>query len=851
MIRLDMKPSFARVNVPSSWLSYSAMALPFPIQKGLFACAALVLLLIGLGIPSFAQDSAPIASGSSNYQKAPVNSILDLYEQLSGKHLIRDANLDGVPPVSMNATGLSKEDTLKLIEATLLLNNVAIIPVDEHSVKVVTIGINKNPRAEGIKLFANAVDLPNDDSIVSYYMPLNYINAQEAAGIFTQVAPVHTYGGYVPAPSAQAVVITENVSVIKQLIALKELIDAPPARVTSEWIQLNRADSDKVADILNKLLGIGANGAPATPAGPGGPVSVPADIGTSEPLSNEKNLISGSAQIISDPRSNRILLVSRPVNIPFLEQMIGQLDQPDIFMVPQRRPLKYVLAQDILPALEAALAQGKDEEDQLKKDQQTATQSAQGRNGQGTQGQAQPTQSASSSSGGTGAVSSVTPQLAQPTENDVPTVVTIGKTRLMADNKSNSIIVFGSPDVVSRVFDMVDQLDRKPLQVYLATVIGQLTVSQGEEFGIDILQKFQKIGQGGLASSNLNSSQVTGTGGGTFVPEPSSLTSVAGFPLPTGLTLYGAIGSTLNAYVRALETTDRFKIISRPSVYTTNNKLAVIASGSQVPVPGTSLSSIVATTGTTADQNAVSTTTVYEDVLLQLDIIPLINANHEVTLQIRQQNNSLGKNVNIGGNLVPIINTQEINTEVTVPNKSTVVIGGLITDNTTRDTSGVPWLSDIPILGYLFKDTTKSKERDELIIMIQPSVVETDADQLAVNEEEKQRTILGREAEQAATGIPGELPQSPTTPIVPVLAPQTDVKSVTVRTPYNSKSGASSTTTTTTTRTMKPTGTVLTPLGPSGPTSPVPALSSPAPDVGNGQMPPYPKPPPAPPTATP
>jgi type II secretion system protein D len=827
------------------------MALTFSLPRWLFVLAALIFLQPAGGLNALAQDSGPLTAGSSDYQKAPVNTILDLYERLSGKHLVRDANLDGVPPVSMNANGLTKEETIKLIEATLLLNNVAIVPVDENTVKVVTIGINKNPRAEGVKLYANAVDLPNDDEIVSYYMPLNYINPQEAAGIFTQVAPVHTYGGYVPAPSAQAVVITENVSVIRQLIALKELIDQPPAKVTSEWVQLNRADSDKVVDILNKMLGLGANGAPAAPPGPGGQVNVPPGLGNFEPLSNEKNLISGSAQIISDPRSNRILVVTRPVNIPFLEQMIGQLDQPDIFMVPQRRPLKYVLAQDILPALEAALAQGKDEEDQLKKDQQTATQAAQGRNGQGGQGAAQPAAAPSSGSSGTGSVSSVTPQLAQPTENDVPTVLTIGKTRLMADNRSNSIIVFGSPDVVARVFDMIDQLDRKPLQVYLATVIGQLTVSEGEEFGIDILQKFQKVGQGGIASSNLNSSQVTGTGGSSFVPEPSSLTSALGFPLPTGLTLYGAIGSTLNAYVRALETTDRFKIISRPSVYTTNNKLAVIASGSQVPVPGSSLSSVVATTGT-SDQNAVTTTTVYEDVLLQLDIIPLINANHEVTLQIRQQNNSLGKNVNIGGNLVPIINTQEINTEVTVPNKSTVVIGGLITDNTTRDTSGVPWLSDIPVLGYLFKDTTKSKERDELIIMIQPSVVETDADQLAVNEEEKQRTILGREAEQAATGIGETLPQSPTVPIVPVLEPQTDVNSVTIRTPYSSKNGVSyKTTTTTTTKTLKPSGTVLTPLGPSGPTSPVPGLSSPAPDVSNGQMPHYPQPPPQPPTTTP
>ena len=67
---------------------------------------------------------------------------------------------------------------------------------------------------------------------------------------------------------------------------------------------------------------------------------VPASLGGNEPVSNERNLISGPAQIIPDPRTNKILLVTRPVNIPFLEQMISQLDLTDTFMTPQRRPLK-------------------------------------------------------------------------------------------------------------------------------------------------------------------------------------------------------------------------------------------------------------------------------------------------------------------------------------------------------------------------------------------------------------------------------------------------------------------------------------------------------------------------------
>ena len=851
------------------------MPLSFPFLRELFLVATLIVATGASGTSALGQDTTPVNQGTTSYQNAPVNTILDLYETLTNKHLVRDANLSTVNPVSLNVTGLSKADTIRMIEQFLLLNGIAIIPVDAQTMKVVTVGTNKNPRSEGIHLYTNAADLPKDDQIVSYYMPLNYLNPQEAVGIFGQVAPFHSYGIYTPAPTAQAAILTENVSVIRQLIALKDLIDVPPAHVTGEWITINHADSDKVADILNKMLGQATTGAPgaAPTAGPGGDVRVRPDMGNVEPMSNERNLISGPAEILSDPGNNRIFISTRPVNLPFLEQMVAQLDSPNTFLEPQRRALRYVSAQDILPALESAIAVTKDEQDQVKKDQTTA-QSANGQNRPGgTTGTTQPS-AASGGSGGTGSVASITPQLSVPTANNVPTVVTVGKTRLLADNRSNSIIVFGSNDVVGHIFNMIDQLDHKPLQVYLATVIGELTVSQGVEFGIDLLQKFQHVGQGGLASSNINSSQgqtggsststsgttTTSSTGSPFLPNPTSLTSALGFPVPAGLTLYGAIGSTLDAYLRALETTDRFKIISRPSVYTTNNTLAVIASGSQVPVPSSTTSGF---SGSTTNSGLTTTSSIaYEDVLLQLDIIPLINANHEVTLQIRQTNNSLGANQNISGNLVPIINTQEINTEITVQNKATVVIGGLITDNTTRNAGGVPFLMDIPVLGYLFSDTKKNKERDELIIMIQPTVIETDADQIAANEAEKQRTILGREAVQAAETTPGEegesilkpAPSVEPAPLEPAPAPQVDTKSVTIRSgAYTSKTDSTRTTTTTTTTTVQkiPTS-VMTPLGPTTPTGPIPALSSPAPDVGNGKMPSVnPPKPTAPPTQAP
>jgi len=740
---------------------------------------AVFSLALNGNFPLSAQNTGPVLNQDSdnfaNFQNQRVDDILNTYERLSGKLLIRDVQLANVPPMSINAEGLSKAEALKMIEATLLLNGVAFVAVDDHTEKVIMVAAQaKTPRSEGVKIYANATDLPQTDTVVSYYMPLSYITPTEALQIFSGQAPIHgSYGAYTPAPSAQAIIITESTSVIRELIALKELIDVPPASVVSVFIQLNRADAEKVADLITKMLTPSPNAAAAAQGVPIG--GVPAGVGNTAPLSNEHNLISGTAQVIPDTRSNRLLIITRPVNIPFFKQVASELDQPDIYMVPQRRPLKYVLAQDILPALEASLAQGKEEEKQIEKGQG---------NTNGTNTNTQGSGAASSggaSSSGAGTVSAITPQLQAPAENYVPTVVTIGKTRLLADNRSNSIIVFGSPDVTSRVFGMIDELDRKPLQVYLATVIGELTVTEGEEFGIDWLQKYAGSPTNGIASSNLTTGK--GTSSSASLPEPGNLLASTIFPLASGLTLYGQIGGTINAYVRALETTDRFKVISRPSVYTTNNKLAVIASGSQVPVPSNITSGFNGTSGTDVNNGLTTTANIaYQNVLLQLDIIPLINANREVTLKIRQTDNTLGANNVISGNNVPTINTQEINTEITVHDKSTVVIGGLITDTNKHDTTGVPLLSDIPVLGYLFKDTTKSKERDELIIMIQPSVVETDIDQNNVDAAEKHRTLLGQEAERAANGFSEDVPKA-------FLPPKTTT-TTTTSTTYSSKGSA-------------------------------------------------------------
>ncbi len=269
----------------------------------------------------------------------------------------------------------------------------SFLPVDAHTEKVMTVGTNKLPRSEAPKVYTRLEDLPTDDTIVTFFMPLDYVSPAEASGIFQLTAPPHTYGQYVPAPSAQGIILTEEASVVRELISLKDLIDVPPAKVSTEFITLNRADSDTVVAELDKMLNIGPNGQPVAAAGPNGSVVVRPVMGNGAPMSDEKNLLSGPAIIVSDPRSNRVIITTRPVNMPFLRTVVGQLDQPAANTEPQRYELRYVTAADILPAIEAALAEGKDQLQQVKQDQQTA-QSGANRTGQPGGGTAAPASTA-------------------------------------------------------------------------------------------------------------------------------------------------------------------------------------------------------------------------------------------------------------------------------------------------------------------------------------------------------------------------------------------------------------------------------------------------------------------------
>jgi len=695
--------------------------------------------------------SEMISPDTIQFPNNPVSDFLMIYEKLKGVTLIKDASLlAGGANLSLTLNQpVSKAEAIRLLESTLLLNGYAFIAVDKNSVKVINTAGGKNPRSEGVFLFTNESELPEGEVVASYVLPLTHLAASDAVEIFNQFIVLHPYGSMVAVPVANQVVITENSTLIRRLIDVKNLIDIPAPEKKSEFITLAQANADRVVELITTILekrqeggsggsGKAATGQAAQPPVPGLQASAGGTAGVT--ISGGKSGFAGDIQLIADTRTNRILVIASPFDFTAIQALIQQFDIAVELTDPYEHPLNYVAATDMLQILGDMLKEEGDEGGDGVAGGSQSTGKISG--GIGTGGVvAGGGSSGSSSSGGRKA-----DVLSEPGEEQAADSLIVGKTKLIADNRANSILVIGQPEAKDKVKAILTKLDKKPMQVYLATVIGQLQVSNDDEFAVNILQKYIGGSRTGAASvaggkpfisgtktvygTDVNGDPTEQTQTGTTPIGPAAATlaqmsQVAVGALP-GMQIATFILGSIDLYINALTATTRFRIASRPAVFTANNKKATIYNGQKIAIPTSTVTTLGGGGSATATSGSQQSNIQYQDVVLKIEVVPLINSAKEISLQIVQTNDTLSQSSQaIGGGVnVPDINTQELNTTVIVPDRATVLLGGLVTQQDTKNVAGVPFLSTIPLMGNLFKSTSDITNRQELVVMIQPTVVQ-------------------------------------------------------------------------------------------------------------------------------
>lgn len=283
-----------------------------------------------------------------------------------------------------------------------------------------------------------------------------------------------------------------------------------------------------------------------------------------------------------------------------------------------------------------------------------------------------------------------------------------GQVSVIPDPNTNSLIIVTSPENMQLIRDILAQLDRVPEQVMIETLIVEATLDKSMKLGVE----WNFVNENILG--NNTGTGVVDFGVGTANPQPQ------GFR-------YTLSGNNFSAFLNALQTDDKFQVLSTPRIFTSNNVEAEINISQSVPY----------VLSTREDSNGNLTFNyAFQDVGIVLTVLPQISANGKVTLEVTQTANDLQGFTDFNA---PIVNQRQASTTVSVQDGHTVILGGIMRSTVTSKVKKLPILGDIPILGELFKSTERQNQKTELLVFLTPRIVRSteEADQLNKDQTER------------------------------------------------------------------------------------------------------------------
>lgn len=372
-------------------------------------------------------------------------------------------------------------------------------------------------------------------------------------------------------------------------------------------------------------------------------------------------------------------------------------------------------------------------------------------NGQSTQ---------SSTSGGN---SSETPAVtAGPGENTSrprgSTTANIGESRILVDEPRNALIFQGDPAEWERTLNLIRYIDRAPRQVMIEVTIAEVSLDNQLDYGVSWFAK------NGFRRFNGNISSGTLPGNSNNNNSGSGNSSGGGF---SGLTYLLDVAGQNRMALQAFAEDSRVTVLSRPHLLVKSGAEANIDVGTEVPTITMQTTSNQTTGGSSNLLQSIQ----YRKTGIITSIKPTVYSDSRVDLEISQEvSEVLRTGISIGGS--PSIFNRSLNTSVSLRDGGSVVMAGLISERQTRGNGGVPLLKDIPVLGNLFKSTTKQRGRTELVIMIVPYIVETDEYAAAVSQAIIDSfDVLEVPPRAPSTQLPGPMPSRPTPPVITTPVP--------------------------------------------------------------------------------
>ena len=282
----------------------------------------------------------------------------------------------------------------------------------------------------------------------------------------------------------------------------------------------------------------------------------------------------------------------------------------------------------------------------------------------------------------------------------------LGDTKAVAYERGNEVLLIGTRRHLDKAKELIDKLDTIQPQVLIEAIIIDVALGDDKTFGVSLREN--------RTAASAREGGLRGALASALGPAAFTDTSISG--ATSGFNYWGFLGSNWEVAVNAIENDSRVTMHSRPRIQTSHAELAELFIGDTRPV----------VTGTITDiSGGTSSQYQMQKFGITLEVRPFINEEGLVVMDLVQQIQDIVGSQTINGNSVPITTDRSANAKVAVRDGEMIVLGGFIKTKTTTYEDGVPVLRDVPLLGKLFESTRDVDERNELIVLMRPTVLKT------------------------------------------------------------------------------------------------------------------------------
>jgi general secretion pathway protein D len=617
-----------------------------------------------------------------------VDQTLGLLSALTGRTFLVPSS--GLPAAkyTINKKNIPKAEAVLLLETLLSMNGVAIVPLNDGTMKAVPTNLASREAPEIIT--GSTLGMPRSGRIATKVFQLEFLQAQQfVPAIMSQTSQQMGGTGVVQLATSNAFVVTDTITALQRIEELIKIADQPNIG-TPKFIALKQGA--KASDIVNKIrLAFG---------------------------NTFQQQLGNSTAISADDRTNQVIVVSDPRLHPIIEEMIAKLDvKSDPNTLTEIIPLKHAEASKVQGLINTIIS-GKNAAAQRSSSQPVRPGLQPNLPGpqnplQPFQPNVQPIQPGGNANapGQQPAAQQLLTQILG-IEGAAPSADFSSIVNVVNDDRSNSLLVSGTIDDVRLIKELVAKIDTTLAQVRIEVIIAEVTLNDTDISGISKL--------------NLTVGTDTPAGAGGDRGHGTHITNFAG--TIAGWDITSGIVNPLSFTAAFSDAGKRsnVKVLQAATIATSHAKKGTISVGQEIPYVANATSSI---TGSDTVNQSVN----FKEIKLQLDVLPLIGDGGNIQMDIDQVIQDQIGSVISNGTATPQIGTRRATSTISVLDNQMIVLGGLQRSSQSNARDKLGFIYELPIVSRLLGGRTHKTERTELLLFIRPHVLKLEDVSLEAN----------------------------------------------------------------------------------------------------------------------